>query len=270
MVKCSVCGTPATDNDIFCNGCGQRLPPPAGVPISAPAGTPGADQPPLPPMPGPPPIAPSGSPQRSQAASTPPRQPTQVIQPSYQQPVTPSYGQSRPQQPSVIQPAYSQAPPVYGRQPPAAQPPGGGAPPKKKGKGCLITIVVVVVLALCGALIVGGALLLPEIIDSGNTTTPPYSSGNTTGSNSGEAPLDVINNLGVDICYLYISPSTSEDWGDDWLGNTGTIAPGFTATFYVPLGETIDMQAEDCDGYVLDTQYEVYVTDEGLTYTLSP
>jgi len=265
MAKCPVCGTPATDNDVFCSGCGQRLPPPPDVSPGVPVGTPAADQPPLPPMPGPPPMAPLGSPQRSQAAPTPPRQQTQVIQPSYQQPVTPSYGQSQPQQPPVIQPAYSQVPPAYGQQPPAAQ------PPKKKSKGCLIAIIVVVVLALCGALIVGGALLLPEIIDSGNpTTTPPGSSGNTTGSNSGDAQLDVINNLGIAVCYLYISPSASDDWGEDWLGDTDTIEPGYTATFYVPVGETIDIQAEDCDGYILDTQYEIYVTAEGLTYTLSP
>ena len=260
MVKCPVCGTPATDNDIFCSGCGQRLPPPPDVSPGVPAGAPAADQPPPPPMPGPPRVAP----QQSQAATTPPPQQPRVIQPSYQQPVSPSYGQSQPQQPPVIQPAYSQAPPAYRQQPPAAQ------PPEKKGKGCLIAIIVVVVLALCGALIVGGALLLPEIIDSGNPTAIPYSGGNTTGSTGGEAPLDVINNLGVDICYLYISPSTSEDWGDDWLGDTDTIEPGFTATFYVPVGETIDMQAEDCDGHILDTQYDIYVTAEGLTYELSP
>ena len=68
MVKCPVCGTPATDNDIFCNGCGRRLPP-KGVPVGVQAGTPVADQPPLPPMPGPPPIAPSGLPQRLTVSS---------------------------------------------------------------------------------------------------------------------------------------------------------------------------------------------------------
>ena len=262
MAKCPVCGTPATDNDIFCSGCGQRLPPPTSAPAGAPAGTPGADQSPLPPMPGPPPASP--------IQATPPRQQTPVIQPSYQQPVTASYGQSQPQQPSVVQPTYGQAPPVYGQQPLAAQPPGGGAPPKKKSKGCLIAAIVAVALGVCGAVVGGGFVLLPKIIDPGNPTTTPYSSGNTTGPNSGEAPLDVINNLGVDICYLYISPSTSEDWGDDWLGASDTIGPGFSATFYVPVGETVDMQAEDCDGYILDTQYDIYVTTEGLTYTLSP
>ena len=54
MVKCPVCGTPATGNDIFCSGCGQRLPPPTVSPVGPPAARPAADQPPLPPMPGPP------------------------------------------------------------------------------------------------------------------------------------------------------------------------------------------------------------------------
>ena len=259
MRKCPVCGTPATDNDVFCSGCGQRLPAPTAPSADAPVSA----SPPLPPMPGPPPIAPSGSPQRSQAAPTP-RQQTQVVQPSYQQPATASYGQSQPQQPPVIQPPYGQATPVYGQPPAAAQ------PPKKKISGCLIAIIVVVVLALCGGVVVAGIAIVPGLLPSATPTLTPYSGGNNTGSTSGETSLDVVNNLNVAICYLYISPSTSDDWGEDWLGDTDTIEPGVSATFYLPVGETVDMQAEDCDGAILDTQYDVYVTDEGLTYTLSP
>ena len=256
MVTCPNCGTPATDNDIFCNGCGQRLPspaaPPAGAPVSA--------SPPLPPMPGPPPVTPAGA----QPVYTPPPQQPQVIQPSFQQPVTPSYGQGQPQQP-VIQPSYGQATPVYGQPPAAAQ------PPKKKISGCLIAIIVVVVLALCGGVVVAGIAIVPGLLPSATPTLTPYSGGNNnTGSTSGDTSIDVVNNLNVAICYLYISPSASEDWGEDWLFDIGTIEPGFSATFYITEGETVDMQAEDCNGNTLDNQYEVYVPAEGLTYTLNP
>jgi hypothetical protein len=50
----------------------------------------------------------------------------------------------------------------------------------------------------------------------------------------------------------------------------GTIEPGFAATFYLTVGETVDMQAEDCNGTILDNQYNVVVPPEGLTYTLGP
>lgn len=257
MVTCPNCGTPATNDDVFCSGCGQRLP-------QAPA----AGQPPLPPMPGPPPVTPSESSQPPQVTYTPPAQQPQVVQPTYQEPVTPTtYGQSQPQQPPVIQPSYSQAPPAYGQPPQVAQ------APKKKSKGCLIAAAVVIGLVLCGAVIIGGLTLLPEIIDSGNPTPIPYNSGNTnttTTTTTGETQLDVINNLDVSICYLYISPSSSDEWGEDWLWDIGTIEPGFSATFYIPVGETLDMQAEDCDGFIIDTQTNVYVPAEGLTYTLSP
>jgi len=245
MTTCPNCGTPATTDDVFCSGCGQRLTQPAGSPPSG--------QPPLPPMPGPPP--PSGG---SSDAYTPP--PQQVVQPAYQQPVTPSYAQTPPQKPSVVQPAYGQGGSGYAAPQPAA-------PPKKKKRGCLIAIIVAVVLAICAVVIVAGAAVLPEILDQINPDTP-YTSGGTTGGNS--VPIDVVNNLSYDVCYLYISSASSEDWGYDWLGDSGIIEPGTTMTFYLTSGETVDIQAEDCNGGIIDNQYNVLVPDDGLTYTLNP
>ena len=64
------------------------------------------------------------------------------------------------------------------------------------------------------------------------------------------ATLTVINQSSVDICYVYISPSESDSWGEDWLGDD-SIRPGKRRQFRLPEGE-YDVKAEDCDGNVLE------------------
>ena len=145
-------------------------------------------------------------------------------------------------------------------------------PKKKNRKGCVIALIGIGLLIVCGLVVVGGIFLLPELIPSLEPTPPvvvtPYDDGSTP--SGAEAPLDVVNNSDYTICYLYISPSTSDDWGEDWLWDIGTIEPGFASIFYLPVGETFDMRTEDCDGELLDEQYNVTVPPEGLTYTLTP
>ena len=77
--------------------------------------------------------------------------------------------------------------------------------------------------------------------------------------------FDVVNDSGQTICYLYISPSTSDVWGDDWLGTTGTIASGESRSFSVPAGE-YDLRAEDCDTARLGEVFGVTVTASGYTW----
>ena len=46
------------------------------------------------------------------------------------------------------------------------------------------------------------------------------------GPGSGVFRLD--NQSGQTICYVYISPTTSSEWGDDWLGSTEVVEDGDT------------------------------------------
>ena len=252
MARCPVCGTPATSDDVFCSNCGQRLPQPSATPPQDSRG--GSAAPPVPPMPGPPPVSPGG---------TTPRPPGGQSSP--QGPVTPSY-QSQPVQPS--QEVRPQTPPAYTPPPTGASAPPPVAPPKKKRSGCLIAAVVIVVLLLCGAAIVGGVAFLPDLFDPEPPPTFDTTFDDTTTGT--ETVLDIVNESNATICYVYISPSTSDDWGPDWLGASEMIEPGFAMVFYVEVGETLDMQLEDCDGNILDSQYNITVPPEGLTYTLSP
>jgi len=124
--------------------------------------------------------------------------------------------------------------------------------------------VVVLGVVLCGALIVGGVIVLPDILPLIGPT--PTGSGVIFGD---QAPVLLVNNLDLSVCYFYISPSGSSEWGEDWLGSD-RIGAGESRTFYVDAGQTVDLRAEDCQGGGLDEQYDIYVPSEGITYTLGP
>jgi hypothetical protein len=65
-------------------------------------------------------------------------------------------------------------------------------------------------------------------------------------SGGGTVQLTVINQTTDSICYVYISPVTSDVWGDDWLG-ADTIPAGTNYTFNVPAG-AYDLRADFCAG----------------------
>lgn len=75
---------------------------------------------------------------------------------------------------------------------------------------------------------------------------------------AGKANLTVVNQAGVAICYLYISPSDADTWGEDWLGDA-VIRPGKQRTFSLPPGE-YDLKAEDCEGNILSEHHNVDIS----------
>jgi len=60
-------------------------------------------------------------------------------------------------------------------------------------------------------------------------------------------PIWVINDLDTEICFLYVTPEASGDWGPDRLGEHEAIAPGDVRVIFVD-PEYLDAMAEDCDG----------------------
>jgi len=79
--------------------------------------------------------------------------------------------------------------------------------------------------------------------------------------------VGVVNNSGETICYLYISPTTSDTWGDSWLGTAGAIEDGGTQTFDVASGD-YDLRAEDCDTGRLAEARSVSISDSGYLWTI--
>jgi hypothetical protein len=89
------------------------------------------------------------------------------------------------------------------------------------------------------------------------------------GSGSSTSGLDIVNEANIEICALFVTPSTSEEWGDNQLGSGNTIAVGETFTLTdIPVG-TYDLLVEDCQGNGLAQEFDVEFTEEGITWTLS-
>lgn len=68
---------------------------------------------------------------------------------------------------------------------------------------------------------------------------------------AGSATLVVRNESDYTVCYLYVSPTTSDEWGDDWLGEDEVLDPGQSRRFTLAAGE-YDAIARDCDRQVIE------------------
>lgn len=86
---------------------------------------------------------------------------------------------------------------------------------------------------------------------------------------AGNTPLTISNDSSADICYVYISPTTSDTWGNDWLGSSDIIPAGDMYTFYVDAGDW-DLMVEDCNEEQLGTVSLITVVDgEESTWSLT-
>ncbi len=73
-----------------------------------------------------------------------------------------------------------------------------------------------------------------------------------------EAEIILHNATAGHICYVYISPTDADDWGDDRLGEEETIPPDEERAFQIAPGH-YDLRADDCDGAVVDDVRDVNV-----------
>lgn len=80
--------------------------------------------------------------------------------------------------------------------------------------------------------------------------------------------LTVINNSSIDICYLYVSASTDEEWGPDQLGSETILSAGQSFSVEGIDPGSYDMRIEGCTegeleeyGLDLSTDFEYTVTD---------
>ena len=78
----------------------------------------------------------------------------------------------------------------------------------------------------------------------------------TAGAQGAASWVMLDNSTRVDVCYVFISPSTGDDWGDDLMGENEMVPMGEQRMFYVKPG-SYDLQALDCDENVLAEEYEV-------------
>ena len=74
-------------------------------------------------------------------------------------------------------------------------------------------------------------------------------------------PLWVVNDLDVEICFLYASPEVSDDWGGDVLGDYEALLPGDVRVIFI-YPETLDLLAEDCDGNTAAEEFGIFPEPE--------
>jgi hypothetical protein len=98
-----------------------------------------------------------------------------------------------------------------------------------------------------------------DITADGFTWTLPYSPITVTMVNQSSSP----------VCYVLISPSTSQFWGSDWLGSSEIIDVGDSRDFAIPPGQQYDLQALDCNQNPLQQDYQIMVTEQGITWTVT-
>jgi len=85
--------------------------------------------------------------------------------------------------------------------------------------------------------------------------------GSMTWTVTGLASFEVINESDDMIAYLYISPSDSDTWGDDWLGDDVIKAGASYIVSDIPRG-VYDFKAADEDGDSVEVIYNVSLPDK--------
>jgi hypothetical protein len=63
----------------------------------------------------------------------------------------------------------------------------------------------------------------------------------------GGPSIRVVNSTGTDICFLYVSPSSDDDWGNDELG-ASILSNSATHVVSGLNSGTYDLKADLCDG----------------------
>lgn len=102
---------------------------------------------------------------------------------------------------------------------------------------------------------------LPADTEEPPSTPPPVSSSDHT--------LTIDNASVQTICYVNISPSTSDSWGDDWLGSSDVIVPGSSADFTVAAGMW-DIRVQDCGNLSFDFGFEIDINGDMVWTALGP
>ncbi len=68
------------------------------------------------------------------------------------------------------------------------------------------------------------------------------------------------NHSGETICYVRISPTASDSWGEDWLGADETLAAGADRTFAISPG-SYDLRAENCNSDPIYEEWNLSIFD---------
>jgi hypothetical protein len=162
-------------------------------------------------------------------------------------------------------------------------------PPKKGRSGCRIFLIIIGVVVICcvGTMAIGwyavnnmefdystsGFEFLEQFQDGGIPFLDQFLGEPTQDEFfddffGTQVNLTLRNDFAIPACFVYISPSDSDEWGDDWLGGEEIIDPGATRTFQFTPDQSVDVSVLDCDGNLIYEEYQITLTGEEMFITL--
>jgi len=163
---------------------------------------------------------------------------------------------------------------------PAYEPKRGGIPRWLLGVGCGLVLIIAVIGGI-GLLGGGGALLLAGLGTSTPTLTqtpaPTRTSAPAPTATAAPAPIiadvlpsevldaggtniTVLNAGTLDVCYVYISPTSEDSWGTDQLGSA-IVPPEESLAFTVEPDVSYDLRVDDCNDRNIAEEFGVTVAD---------
>lgn len=84
------------------------------------------------------------------------------------------------------------------------------------------------------------------------------------------ATITMENNLDVPVCYVHINASSGDGLDEVLIEEGQPMLPRDTIHVQVPVGQQGDIQIHGCDGRVIDEQFAIEVTMDGVNYSFSP
>lgn len=78
--------------------------------------------------------------------------------------------------------------------------------------------------------------------------------------------LEVVNNSGVQLCALYVSPVTTNTWTNDVLTDPLIVGGALELTVYPP--EDHDLRADDCTGQPVEQQFGVPLGEAAIRWSI--
>ena len=92
-------------------------------------------------------------------------------------------------------------------------------------------------------------------MDTAATATPEPQ------TEAGAASLEIVNQSGIELWFAYISPSQSDEWGEDWLGDAIILDGESFVVQGIPEG-VYDIRLEDESGQAVELAWEVTLEGE--------
>ncbi len=141
----------------------------------------------------------------------------------------------------------------------------------KQGKIALFVLAALALAALaCGVPGVPEVPDVPQILEDPvqpEPTPEPAKPAEGPAPATGSASIEIFNNSPYVICYVFISPTSSDSWGNDQLGEEEVIDIGQSRVFSGLAPDFYDLQTQDCDGTMISLNTQVDMTAAG-SYTL--